>query len=90
MHDYYRTKPFPTCTKESDKVATFLARHDVSAGQHVGVFATNTPEMVLAIIAVTKLGAVPALVNTALRSKCEFLSSAWPINPNRGCHGQVM
>ena len=35
----------------------------------VAVFMTNSPEMVIVIYALTKLGAVPALVNSALRSK---------------------
>ena len=58
---------------ESDKTATLLEQHGVVNGQHVAVFATNTPEMVLAIVALTKLGAVPALINAALRGECTKL-----------------
>jgi acyl-coenzyme A synthetase/AMP-(fatty) acid ligase len=41
----------------------------VQAGHVVGVFCTNSPEMAFTIYALGKLGAVAALLNSALRSK---------------------
>jgi acyl-CoA synthetase (AMP-forming)/AMP-acid ligase II len=52
-----------------DQLAEFLRRHGVQAGHVVGVFCTNSPEMAFTIYALGKLGAVAALLNSALRSK---------------------
>jgi acyl-CoA synthetase (AMP-forming)/AMP-acid ligase II len=54
---------------ETDAFAEILAEHGVHANTFIAVFMSNSPEMVFAILAVSKLGAVPALINTALRSK---------------------
>lgn len=62
IHEAYRWA-------ETDRLAAFLANLRVSPGDSVAIFATNTPEMVFAITATTKLGAVPALVNAALRGE---------------------
>jgi acyl-CoA synthetase (AMP-forming)/AMP-acid ligase II len=51
---------------ETDRLAGLLTRWDIKTGDTVAVFATNSPEMVFAIAAVTKLGAIPALINSAL------------------------
>lgn len=45
-----------------------LHKHGAHANTFIAVFMTNSPEMVFTILAISKLGAVPALVNTALRS----------------------
>ncbi|SPO04692.1 related to acyl-CoA synthetases (AMP-forming)/AMP-acid ligases II [Cephalotrichum gorgonifer] len=52
---------------ESSKLATVLQQRGVSSGDIVAVLTTNSPEMVFTLAAVSKLGAVPALVNTALQ-----------------------
>ncbi|KAM6524527.1 hypothetical protein FALCPG4_010137 [Fusarium falciforme] len=53
---------------ESNKLATILLQKGVVAGDAVAVFAVNSPEMVIAIAATSKLEAVPAL-NSALRAQ---------------------
>ncbi|KAL4897923.1 hypothetical protein BDV59DRAFT_52089 [Aspergillus ambiguus] len=50
-----------------DRFAAFLRSRGVKAGDSVGVFTTNSPEMVIAVYAISKLGAVSALINTSLR-----------------------
>jgi acyl-CoA synthetase (AMP-forming)/AMP-acid ligase II len=49
-------------------MAEILYRHGVRAGAFVAVFMTNSPEMVFVMLALAKLGAVPAMINIALRS----------------------
>ncbi|KAL4870047.1 hypothetical protein BDV12DRAFT_69309 [Aspergillus spectabilis] len=51
----------------ADRLAALLQERDVHAGDFVGVFTTNSPEMVAIIYALSKLGAVPALININLR-----------------------
>lgn len=50
-----------------DRFASLLHTKDIHAGDFVGVFTTNAPEMVVTIYALSKLGAVAALINTNLR-----------------------
>ena len=50
-----------------DRLAAFLHSRDIKAGDVVAVFTTNSPEMVVTIYALSKLGAVAALINTSLR-----------------------
>lgn len=57
------------CHAEVDSLAEILHRNGVGPGAFVAVFMTNSPEMVFTILALAKLGAVPALINIALRSK---------------------
>lgn len=52
-----------------DKFATILEQRGVTVGQAVAVFTTNSPEMIIAYIALQKLGATPAMINTSLRSQ---------------------
>ncbi|RSL43061.1 hypothetical protein CEP54_015245 [Fusarium duplospermum] len=52
---------------ESSRLAAVFHHHGVSSGDVVAIFTSNSPEMVLSLIAVSKLGAIPALVNTALQ-----------------------
>ncbi|KAJ5179318.1 hypothetical protein N7492_002528 [Penicillium capsulatum] len=50
-----------------DRFAALLQSRDIKAGDFVGVFMTNSPEMVVALYALSKLGAVAAMINTNLR-----------------------
>jgi acyl-CoA synthetase (AMP-forming)/AMP-acid ligase II len=43
----------------------------------VGVYTTNSPEMVILLYALSKLGAVAAMINTNLRGK-PFIPEAYP------------
>ncbi|RMJ07496.1 hypothetical protein CDV36_012916, partial [Fusarium kuroshium] len=52
---------------ESSKLAAVFHNHGVSSGDVVAIFTSNSPEMVLSLVAVSKLGAIPALINTALQ-----------------------
>lgn len=50
-----------------DRFAALLHARDVKAGDFVGVYTTNSPEMVITLYALSKLGAVAAMINTNLR-----------------------
>ncbi|KAJ5974404.1 hypothetical protein N7481_011614 [Penicillium waksmanii] len=50
-----------------DRFAALLHARDVKNGDMVGVFTTNSPEMVVTLYALSKLGAVAAMINTNLR-----------------------
>jgi acyl-CoA synthetase (AMP-forming)/AMP-acid ligase II len=50
-------------------LAALLHARDIKAGDFVGVFMTNSPEMVIILYALAKLGAVAAMINTNLRGK---------------------
>ncbi|KAJ5081775.1 hypothetical protein NUU61_010039 [Penicillium alfredii] len=50
-----------------DRFAALLQARDIKAGDFVGVFMSNSPEMVVALYALSKLGAVAAMINTNLR-----------------------
>ncbi|RAK99198.1 putative bifunctional fatty acid transporter/acyl-CoA synthetase (FAT1) [Aspergillus ibericus CBS 121593] len=52
-----------------DRFAALLHTRDIHPGDYVGVFTTNSPEMVVAIYALSKLGAIAALINTNLRDE---------------------
>ena len=52
---------------EVDHLSMMLRNLGVIDGEHVAVFMSNTPEMVFTVYALTRLGAVPALINAALR-----------------------
>lgn len=54
---------------EVDRLSYFLHEKGVQTGDFIGVFMSNSPEMVMAILALQKLGAVAALLNTNLRGK---------------------
>ncbi|RDW90820.1 putative bifunctional fatty acid transporter/acyl-CoA synthetase (FAT1) [Aspergillus mulundensis] len=51
----------------ADRLATLLSERGINAGDFVAVFTTNSPEMVAIIYALSKLGAVAALINVNLR-----------------------
>ena len=50
-----------------DRMAALLKSRDINPGDTVGVFTTNSPEMVVTVYALSKLGAVAAMINTNLR-----------------------
>ncbi|PLB34192.1 putative bifunctional fatty acid transporter/acyl-CoA synthetase (FAT1) [Aspergillus candidus] len=50
-----------------DRFAALLHSRGIKKGDFVGVFTINSPEMVVAIYALAKLGAVASLLNTNLR-----------------------
>lgn len=52
-----------------DRFAALLHARDVKPGDFVGVYTTNSPEMVVVLYALSKLGAVAAMINTNLRGK---------------------
>lgn len=54
---------------EVDRFAAFLSGNGVgvSRGDFIAVFMTNSPEMVITLLALSKLGAIGALINTNLR-----------------------
>ncbi|KAL9950119.1 hypothetical protein ACHAQF_004569, partial [Verticillium nonalfalfae] len=64
-----RTWTYGEVLAEASKLAAIFHRQGVSNGDVVAVFATNSPEMVFTIVATSKLGAVPALINTALQNQ---------------------
>jgi acyl-coenzyme A synthetase/AMP-(fatty) acid ligase len=80
-----------------DKLAAILQQQGISEGDFVSVFMTNSPEMVITICAISKLGAVPGLINAALRSEstlADFVlpslttcdrSNFGPLHENRQC-----
>jgi acyl-CoA synthetase (AMP-forming)/AMP-acid ligase II len=50
-----------------DRLAALLKTRGVNPGDTIGVFTTNSPEMVITLYALSKLGAVSAMINTNLR-----------------------
>jgi len=71
-----RTWSYDELKREVDALAEILLNQGVKAGDYVAIMMTNTPEMVFTIYALAKLGAAPAMVNTALRREYYFPSSA--------------
>lgn len=57
----------------ADRLAALLHDRDIRPGDFVAVFTINSPEMVVCIHALSKLGAVAALINTNLRGRTFFL-----------------
>ncbi|KAL4777876.1 hypothetical protein BDW60DRAFT_202749 [Aspergillus nidulans var. acristatus] len=51
----------------ADRLAALLSERGIRTGDFVAVFTTNSPEMVAIIYALSKLGAVAALININLR-----------------------
>ncbi|KAL4875312.1 hypothetical protein BJY04DRAFT_202439 [Aspergillus karnatakaensis] len=64
----------------ADRLAALLQERDIHAGDFVGVFTTNSPEMVAIIYALSKLGTIAAMININLRDDtfihCLNVSSA--------------
>jgi acyl-CoA synthetase (AMP-forming)/AMP-acid ligase II len=53
----------------ADRFAAHLHARGIRPGDFVAIFTTNSPEMVLTVYALAKLGAVAAMINTSLRGK---------------------
>ncbi|KAJ5150080.1 hypothetical protein N7448_001658 [Penicillium atrosanguineum] len=51
----------------ADRLAALLHSRGLKSGDMVGVYTTNSPEMVVLLYALSKLGAVAAMINTNLR-----------------------
>lgn len=51
-----------------DALALYLLHHGIISGQVVGILSTNSPEMCILMFAISKIGGVSALLNTALKS----------------------
>ncbi|KAL1969890.1 hypothetical protein VTN77DRAFT_7399 [Rasamsonia byssochlamydoides] len=62
-----RTWTYTQLKELVDRLAALLHARDIRAGDFVAVFITNSPEMVVCIYALAKLGAIAALINTNLR-----------------------
>jgi acyl-coenzyme A synthetase/AMP-(fatty) acid ligase len=59
-----------------DRMAALLKTRGINPGDTVGVFTTNSPEMVITLYALSKLGAVSAMINTNLRGNIHLSTSA--------------
>lgn len=64
-----RTWTYTEIKIEADSLAAIFHQRGITSGDVVAVFMTNSPEMVFTTYALGKLGAIPAYINTALRSK---------------------
>lgn len=60
------TITFSKLKEESQQFARKLAAMGIAAGDHVGILSTNNPTMIIAIHALSYLGAVGVLLNTRL------------------------
>lgn len=60
-----------------DRFAALLHARDVKSGDFVGVYTTNSPEMVIILYALSKLGAIAAMINTNLRGKTFIDGDLW-------------
>jgi acyl-CoA synthetase (AMP-forming)/AMP-acid ligase II len=63
---------FTDISSVADRLATHLYAHGIRSGDFVAVFMTNSPEMVICVYALAKLGAAAALINTNLRGERSF------------------
>ncbi|KAF4631963.1 hypothetical protein G7Y89_g6166 [Cudoniella acicularis] len=61
-----------TWTYDVDKLAALLEAKGVSRKDYIAVFTTNSPEMIMTILALSKLGAIAALINISLRDSGSF------------------
>lgn len=52
---------------EIHRFAAFLTEKGVRSKDIIAVFTTNSPEMIVTVLALSKLGAVAGLINTNLR-----------------------
>ncbi|KAI9733769.1 MAG: hypothetical protein M1818_007183 [Claussenomyces sp. TS43310] len=62
-----RTWSYGQLRYDVDRFAAILQRKGVKSGDCVAVFMTNSPEMVITIFSLSKLGAVSAFINVNLR-----------------------
>ncbi|OKL57289.1 hypothetical protein UA08_07517 [Talaromyces atroroseus] len=56
-----------------DRLAAYIHAQGIRTGDFVAVFTTNSPEMVITIYALSKLGVVAPLINTNLRGASTFV-----------------
>jgi hypothetical protein len=52
----------------ADGLAEIIHARGVKSSDSVAVFMTNSPEMVFVLLALSKIGGIPALINNSLRS----------------------
>lgn len=69
----YISQRYSLFVLEVVKLGAFLTSVGIANGEIVAVFTTNSPEMVIAILALSKIGAVAGLINTSLRGMLLFL-----------------
>ncbi|KAH8811094.1 putative bifunctional fatty acid transporter/acyl-CoA synthetase [Xylogone sp. PMI_703] len=62
-----RTWTYGQLKNEVNRFAAFLNANGIKQGDYIAVFTTNSPEMIITILALSKLGAIAALVNINLR-----------------------
>ncbi|RFU28967.1 hypothetical protein B7463_g7362, partial [Scytalidium lignicola] len=62
-----RTWTYGQLKNQVNQFAAFLNANGVKQGDYIAVFTTNSPEMVISILALSKLGAIAAMVNINLR-----------------------
>ncbi|OWP05437.1 hypothetical protein B2J93_7638 [Marssonina coronariae] len=62
-----KTWTYGELKRDVARLAAFLEEQGIQKNDFVAVFTTNSPEMVITILALSKLGAVAGLVNTSLR-----------------------
>ncbi|PMD21149.1 acetyl-CoA synthetase-like protein [Hyaloscypha hepaticicola] len=62
-----RTWTYGEIKKDIDRLAAYLEAQGVKKGETVAVFTTNSPEMYITALALSKLGVVAGLVNINLR-----------------------
>ncbi|KAE8454626.1 hypothetical protein EG329_000249 [Mollisiaceae sp. DMI_Dod_QoI] len=63
---YRFLEPMPSVV---DALAQYLVHHGIQFGQVVGILATNSPELAISMFAISKIGGVSAMLNTALKSE---------------------
>lgn len=64
-----RTWTYADLKLATDKLGEIYRGRGIGKGDMVAVFTTNSPEMVITCLALSKLGAVAALINTNLRGE---------------------
>ncbi|OWJ91064.1 long-chain-acyl-CoA synthetase [Pseudomonas sp. A46] len=60
-----RRASYAQVNEQANRLAHFLARQGIAKGSVVALFLENRPELLVCILAVAKLGAVSALLNTS-------------------------
>jgi acyl-coenzyme A synthetase/AMP-(fatty) acid ligase len=66
------------------RLAAFLESNGVSNRDYVACFMTNSPEFVVAVLALSKVGAVAALVNINLRGLADSAQISYSFSAD--CH----
>ncbi|CZR63058.1 related to acyl-CoA synthetases (AMP-forming)/AMP-acid ligases II [Phialocephala subalpina] len=63
-----KTLSYRELKKIVDELALYLLHHGIVSGQVVGILSTNSPEMCILMFAISKIGGVSAMLNTALKN----------------------